>query len=38
MNIILKDNIGDGSATFRTGMTSEGDGEMFGFSVNNGVA
>ena len=36
MNIILKDNIGDGSATIRTGMTSEGDGEMFGFSVNNG--
>ena len=36
MNIILKDNQGDGSATIRTGMTSEGDGEMFGFSVNNG--
>lgn len=36
MNIILKDNAEDGSATIRTGMTSEGDGEMIGFSVNNG--
>nr|WP_290856360.1 TonB-dependent receptor [Flaviramulus sp.] len=36
MNIILKDNASIGSATLRTGLTSEGDGEMFGFSVNNG--
>ncbi len=37
MNIILKDNNKDGSATFRTGMTSEGDGEMVGLSINNGT-
>ncbi len=36
MNIILKDNPSEGSATLRTGLTSEGDGEMFGISVNNG--
>ncbi|MEP2236930.1 MAG: TonB-dependent receptor [Maribacter sp.] len=36
MNIILKDSPNDGSATIRTGITSEGDGEMFGVSVNNG--
>ena len=36
MNIILKDATNGGSATLRTGMTSEGDGEMFGISVNNG--
>jgi iron complex outermembrane receptor protein len=36
MNIILKDNASVGSATVRSGITSEGDGEMFGFSVNNG--
>ena len=36
MNIILKDSPNSGSATLRTGMTSEGDGEMFGISVNNG--
>ena len=35
MNIILKDNIADGSVTVRTGITSEGDGEMLGISVNN---
>jgi iron complex outermembrane recepter protein len=38
MNIILKDTPNAGSATLRTGMTSEGDGEMFGVSVNNGTA
>jgi iron complex outermembrane receptor protein len=38
MNIILKDNVTDGSATLRTGITSEGDGEMLGVSVNNGTA
>ena len=37
MNIILKDNITDGSVTVRTGITSEGDGEMLGISVNNGT-
>ena len=36
MNIILKNNANDGSVTVRTGMTSEGDGESFGVSVNNG--
>ena len=36
INIILKDTPNTGSATLRTGMTSEGDGEMFGISVNNG--
>lgn len=36
INIILKDSPNTGSATLRTGMTSEGDGEMFGVSVNNG--
>ena len=38
MNIILKDNVADGSVTVRTGITSEGDGEMLGVSVNNGTA
>ena len=36
MNIILKDDYEQGSVTFRTGITSEGDGEMFGISLNNG--
>jgi len=36
MNIILKDNSQDGSVTLRTGITGEGDGEMFGVSLNNG--
>lgn len=36
MNIILKDEVDNGSVTLRTGMTSEGDGEMFGVSVNDG--
>ncbi len=36
MNIILKDAPNKGSATLRGGITSEGDGEMFGISVNNG--
>jgi iron complex outermembrane receptor protein len=38
INIILKDSPNTGSATVRSGMTSEGDGEMFGVSVNNGSA
>ncbi len=37
MNIILKDNSEDGSVTLRTGITSEGDGETIGISVNNGT-
>ncbi|WP_405415006.1 TonB-dependent receptor [Maribacter sp. Asnod1-A12] len=37
MNIILKDSPTEGSATVRTGITSEGDGEMFGVAVNNGT-
>ncbi len=37
MNIILKDNPSDGSATLRTGITSEGDGETIGISLNNGA-
>ena len=36
MNIILKDDRNDTSATFRTGITSEGDGEMIGVSINGG--
>ena len=36
MNIILKDQVNQGSATLRTGLTGEGDGEMVGISVNNG--
>ena len=36
MNIILKDEVNKGSATLRTGITSEGDGEMIGIAVNNG--
>ena len=38
MNIILKDNANFGSATLRTGITSEGDGEMYGLAVNNGTS
>ncbi|CAM1361834.1 Ferric enterobactin receptor [Tenacibaculum sediminilitoris] len=36
MNIILKDDYKNGSATFRSGVTGEGDGEMLGVSINNG--
>jgi len=36
INIILKDDVNSGSATLRSGITSEGDGEMFGISINNG--
>ena len=36
MNIILKDSPNEGSVTVRTGITSEGDGEMFGVALNNG--
>lgn len=36
MNVILKKNADDGSVTLRSGMTSKGDGEMLGLSLNNG--
>jgi iron complex outermembrane receptor protein len=36
MNIILKKNTNGGSVTVRSGITSEGDGEMLGVSLNNG--
>jgi len=36
MNIILKDDVNPGSATLRTGITSQGDGEMIGVAVNSG--
>ena len=37
MNIVLKDQVNLGSATLRSGITSEGDGEMYGIAVNNGT-
>lgn len=37
MNIILKKNNRDSSVTLRSGITSEGDGEMLGVSVNSGT-
>ena len=37
MNIILKKSTDGGSATIRTGLTSEGDGAMYGISINNGT-
>jgi iron complex outermembrane receptor protein len=37
MNIILKKSSNGGSATLRTGITSEGDGETFGLTINNGT-
>lgn len=36
MNIILKKDTKSGSVTVRSGITSEGDGEMLGVSLNNG--
>jgi iron complex outermembrane receptor protein len=36
INIILKKRADEGSATLRTGITAEGDGEMVGVSLNNG--
>ncbi len=38
MNIILNDGTDGGSFTLRTGMTSEGDGETVGLSLNNGTS
>ncbi|TCN52042.1 TonB-dependent receptor [Flavobacterium circumlabens] len=37
MNIILKKNYSDSSLTLRSGITSEGDGEMLGVSLNSGT-
>lgn len=37
MNIILKDNVDEGLVTVRTGITGEGDGGLFGLSLNNGA-
>ncbi len=36
VNIILKNDYKNGSATLRTGITGKGDGEMIGVSINNG--
>jgi iron complex outermembrane receptor protein len=37
MNVILKDRFEYGSVTLNTGITSKGDGEMIGLSLNNGA-
>ncbi|MDR7370697.1 TonB-dependent receptor [Flavobacterium aquidurense] len=37
MNIILKKNASAGQVTVRSGITSEGDGEMLGVSLNSGT-
>lgn len=37
MNIVLKDDVNSGSMTIRTGISAEGDGEMYGVSMNNGL-
>lgn len=37
MNVILKDRYEYGSVTLNTGITSKGDGEMIGLSINNGA-
>ncbi len=37
MNIILKKNSSANSVTLRSGITSEGDGEMLGASINGGT-
>jgi len=37
MNIILKDRYDYGSVSVNSGITHKGDGEMIGFSVNNGA-
>lgn len=36
MNIILKDDYNGGNVTFNTGITTAGDGETYGISLNNG--
>ncbi|MFV5683832.1 TonB-dependent receptor domain-containing protein [Flavobacterium sp. GB2R13] len=37
INIILKKRTEDGSVRIKTGITSKGDGEMLGISLNNGT-
>lgn len=37
VNIVLKDSPRNGVASIRTGITSKGDGEHLGISLNNGV-
>ena len=37
LNIILKKRTDNGSATIKTGVTGEGDGEMLGISLNDGA-
>jgi len=37
MNVILKDRYDYGSVTLNTGITTEGDGEMVGLTLNNGA-
>jgi iron complex outermembrane receptor protein len=37
MNIILNDRFDYGAVTINSGITHKGDGEMIGFSVNNGA-
>ncbi|KFF05937.1 TonB-dependent receptor [Flavobacterium reichenbachii] len=37
VNIILKKNVTDSYVTLRSGITSEGDGEMLGVSLNSGT-
>lgn len=37
MNVILKDRYDYGSVTLNTGVTSKGDGEMIGLTLNNGA-
>lgn len=36
MNIVLKDHVDYGTVNLRAGITSKGDGETFGVSINNG--
>ncbi|MEZ4888696.1 MAG: TonB-dependent receptor [Chitinophagales bacterium] len=36
MNVILKDDAENGSVTISGGLTSEGDGETYGITLNNG--
>ncbi|HET6227661.1 MAG TPA: TonB-dependent receptor [Bacteroidia bacterium] len=38
VNIVLKDHVDYGTLNLKTGITSKGDGQMFGVSFNNGTA
>lgn len=38
VNIVLKDSPNDGAGILRTGISSEGDGEYLGISLNNGAS